>query len=342
MMLSPAVAALAAADFSAIVPHFAGAGFSVSEPAAGIVQIVGDPSRPSVLLSVGVHGDETAPIVLLAHLLDALALQPHQLAVNLMIVVGNIDAIRQARRFIDVDLNRLFCRERGVLSASSEALRADELMLASRTFFTRAAGARLHLDLHTTIRGSLYPTFAMIPHGIGATERQALIALLGQAGIAAVILNRSVASTFSAYTADQLGATSATVELGQVGALGDNDPDRFAAASATLARTLRDDVAPAMPPVPLVPLVPQAPLVFEVVQEIIKHSEAFRMTFDGTTPNFTALPRDALIATDGSVEYRVGHDEERVVFPNPSVRIGFRAGLMVVRRDVPVVLGATR
>jgi succinylglutamate desuccinylase len=324
MTLSRAVAALAAADFSAIVPHFVAAGFSVSEPADGVVQIVGDPSRASVLLSVGVHGDETAPIELLAQLLDTLARQPHQLAVNLMIVVGNIAAIRQAQRFIEVDLNRWFCRERGLLSAAAEAARADELMLASRAFFTRAAGPRLHLDLHTAIRGSLYPTFAMIPHGIAATDRQALIALLGHAGIAAVILNRSVASTFSAYTAAQHGVTSATVELGQVSALGDNDPARFAATSATLARTLRGEAAPALP---------QVPLVFEVVQDIIKHSEAFRMTFDGSTPNFTALPRDALIATDGALEYRVGQDEERVVFPNPAVRIGFRAGLMVVRCD---------
>ncbi|MFT5963107.1 MAG: succinylglutamate desuccinylase [Burkholderiaceae bacterium] len=333
MTLSPAVAALAAADFSGIVPHFVRAGFSVSEPAAGIVQIVSDPSRASVLLSVGVHGDETAPIELLAHLLDTLARQPHQLAVNLMIVVGNIAAIRQARRFIDVDLNRLFCRERGALSAVAEALRADELMLASRAFFARAAGTRLHLDLHTAIRDSLYPTFAMIPHGIATTDRQALIALLGHAGIAAVILNRSAASTFSAYTAAQLGAASATVELGQISALGDNDPGRFAQTSATLARTLRGDSAPTLPVVPM---------VFEVVQEIIKHSEAFQMSFDGTTGNFTALPRDAVIATDGAHEYRVGHDEELVVFPNPAVRVGFRAGLMVVRCDMPALFGSTR
>lgn len=322
MTLPPAVAALAVADFSGIVPHFVAAGFAVTEPAAGVLQIVGDPSRASVLLSVGVHGDETAPIELLAHLLDALAHQPDQLAVNLMIVVGNIAAIRQGRRYLDVDLNRLFCRERGVLSAVVEATRADELMRASSAFFTRASGPRWHLDLHTAIRGSVYPTFAMIPDGSDAVRRLALIALLGHAGIEAVILNRSVASTFSAYTAAQFGATSATVELGQVSALGDNDAGRFAATSATLARMLRGESAPE---------VAVEPLVFEVVQEIIKHSEAFRMSFDGATPNFTALPRNAVIATDGTHEYRVGHDEELVVFPNPAVRIGFRAGLMVVR-----------
>jgi succinylglutamate desuccinylase len=29
--------------------------------------------------------------------------------------------------------------------------------------------------------------------------------------------------------------------------------------------------------------------------------------------------------------YSVFHEEERVVFPNPDVRVGLRAGLMVVR-----------
>ena len=34
---------------------------------------------------------------------------------------------------------------------------------------------------------------------------------------------------------------------------------------------------------------------------------------------------------DGETVYRVEHDEELVVFPNPDVRVGLRAGLMVTR-----------
>jgi succinylglutamate desuccinylase len=47
-------------------------------------------------------------------------------------------------------------------------------------------------------------------------------------------------------------------------------------------------------------------------------------------PNFTAFPAGTELAHDGDYRYRVSHDEERIVFPNPKVKPGLRAGLMVV------------
>ncbi|MET0983266.1 MAG: succinylglutamate desuccinylase/aspartoacylase family protein, partial [Telluria sp.] len=57
----------------------------------------------------------------------------------------------------------------------------------------------------------------------------------------------------------------------------------------------------------------------------------FRMGFSRETPNFASLKRGDVIATDGETVYTVFHEEEMVVFPNPDVRVGLRAGLMVVR-----------
>ena len=85
--LPPAVRALAEADFSAIAPRFTAAGFTVAEPADGIITIRAgggddddddddDDARPAVLVSVGVHGDETGPIEVVAYLLDALSPSP--------------------------------------------------------------------------------------------------------------------------------------------------------------------------------------------------------------------------------------------------------------------------
>jgi succinylglutamate desuccinylase len=71
--------------------------------------------------------------------------------------------------------------------------------------------------------------------------------------------------------------------------------------------------------------------VFRVAQEVIKLSDSFAMGLSKSTPNFAPLKRGDVIATDGDTVYTVFHEEELVVFPNPDVRVGLRAGLMVVR-----------
>ena len=37
-----------------------------------------------------------------------------------------------------------------------------------------------------------------------------------------------------------------------------------------------------------------------------------------------------MLAEDGDYRYEVTRDEERIVFPNPTVKPGLRAGLMVI------------
>lgn len=322
---SSTVRALADADFTEIADNFANAGFDVRLPAPGILQLSSVTHmlrRPRLLLSVGVHGDETAPIEMLAHLLPALATTPQALAVDLMVAVGNLAAITQGKRFIDADLNRLFRADRGALQSSAEAARADAIMRATAKFFAGADADKWHLDLHTAIRPSHYPTFAVVPAEIADTRKNVLLGWLGRAGIGAAILNNKPAGTYSAWTVATFGAASATVELGQVSALGSNDPERFRDTRDALDSFLRTARIPADG---------NRPDVFRVTQELVKHSEAFHMAVDGNTWNFTALEPGSVIATDGDVVYRVGTDTEYIVFPNPEVRSGLRAGLMVVR-----------
>ncbi|HYC43239.1 MAG TPA: succinylglutamate desuccinylase [Noviherbaspirillum sp.] len=318
------VRALAEGDFTHIADSFANAGFKVRLPARGILQVVSSTHmlrRPRLLLSVGIHGDETAPIEMLGQLLATLEREPHALAVDLMVAVGNLAAIAEGKRFLDADLNRMFRSERGDLDTAAEAARADAIMRATASFFAAPDADKWHLDLHTAIRPSLYPTFAVVPAVIAATRRDALLGLLGRAGIQAAILNTKPAGTYSAYSATSFGAASATVELGQVGVLGSNDLGVAAATSATLDRFMRTGR-----------LEPDEarPRVFRVTQELVKQSDAFRMAFGRDTQNFTALPPGSVIAEDGDTIYRVGSETEYVVFPNPDVRAGLRAGLMVV------------
>ena len=323
--LPDAVRAIAEADFGALARRFADAGLAVAQPAAGMLTVKSatpDPARASVLVSVGVHGDETGPIEVLAYVLDALADMPAQLAVDLMVCVGNVDAIAAGKRFIDADLNRMFRAERGALAGTAEAARADAMIAATDAFFAHAGPLRWHLDLHTAIRPSVYPTFAIVPDLIAEQGKAALIAWLGQAAIGAIIMNPKSAGTYSYYSAEFHGAAASTVELGRVGTLGQNDLSLFADVHAALDALLRgQDAGPAR----------VQPHVFKVAQEVIKLSDDFTMAFGRSTQNFTALKQGDTIATDGATVYRVQHAEELVVFPNPDVRVGLRAGLMVVR-----------
>lgn len=311
-------------DFTEIAHRFAIAGFDVQLPAAGVLQLayVTHVVRPRLLLSVGVHGDETAPIEMVAQLLHALSTTPAALAVDLMIVVGNLAAIAEGKRFVDADLNRLFRVDRGELQSSSEAARADDIMHATAAFFADSDADKWHLDLHAAIRPSHYPTFAVVPAEIADIRKNRLLAWLGRAGIGAAILNNKPAGTFSAWTVARFGAASATVELGQVSALGSNDPERFCDTRDALDSFIRTARIPAEG---------NRPDMFRVTQELVKHSEAFHMAMDANTWNFTGVEPGSVIATDGGVTYRAGGVTEYIVFPNPDVRPGLRTGLMVVR-----------
>ncbi|MCS0583307.1 succinylglutamate desuccinylase [Massilia pinisoli] len=320
------IRALAEGDFGEVAARFAEAGFTVGQPAKGVLTVKAAtpaPDRPAVLLSVGVHGDETGPIEMVAYAIDALSRTPHELAVDLMLCVGNIDAIAAGKRFIDADLNRMFRDQRGDLAGTFEAGRADTLIAATAAFFDGSGPRRWHLDLHTAIRASRYPRFAIVPELIADAPRRELIAWLGMGGIDAVIMNPASAGTYSYWTAERYGTAGTTVELGRIGTLGQNDLSQFAAMADALAGLLRGHVQAGG----------TAPIVFNTAQSITKLSDAFTMSFGRDTENFTPLKKGEVIARDGETVYTVQHDEECVVFPNPDVRVGLRAGIMVVRAD---------
>jgi succinylglutamate desuccinylase len=310
--------ALARGDTLKATEPFTKAGLEVDLPCRGIVTIsaantIEKPLR--LMISAGIHGDETAPIEMLAQLLLELGQNPRQLTVDVMIVIGNLPAIAQGRRFVEMDMNRLFVSDSSKSQATVDAQRAAEIMHATDLFFSGREERKWHLDLHTTIRPSLYPSFAVIPD---------VFAQLAGAGIEAAILNNKPAGTFSAYTAVQYGAVSCTVELGRVGKFGENDLSTLTSPCNALHALLRGQSHGSWQ---------SMPQVFTVVQELIKFSDQFTLELDGSVKNFTPVKKGKILAQDGAHLYQVKHDTEYIVFPNPDVHIGQRAGLMVARTD---------
>jgi succinylglutamate desuccinylase len=273
----------------------------------------------SVLASAGIHGDETAPIELLSLLVADIANGRAPLAARMLVILGNIGAMRAGERYLDDDLNRLFSGRHASLRDSREAPRAAQLEHAARTFFDDAAHPKWHIDMHTAIRASVFEQFALLPH-TGAPLARAMFDWLRDARLQAVLLHREKGNTFTHFTAKESGALACTLELGKVRPFGQNDLARFAASDAALRRLIAGEAASE-----------HAPLrVFTVVAQIDKKSQDFVLNVASDVPNFTAFPSGTELARDGDYRYRVSHDEERIVFPNAKVKPGLRAGLMVI------------
>ncbi|NPT70310.1 succinylglutamate desuccinylase [Paraburkholderia sp. RL16-012-BIC-B] len=285
---------------------------------------VRDDGTRSVLVSAGVHGDETAPIELLSYLVRDIAQGDAALTCRLLVILGNVDAMRDACRYRDDDLNRLFSGRHEQVPHSHEAPRAAALERAATQFFAAASqepGGRWHVDMHTAIRPSAFEQFALLPH-TGKPFSRAMFEWLGEARISAVLLHTTKGNTYSHFTAQACGAEACTLELGKVRPFGQNDLARFAGADEALrhllAGTKNGNVPAAMP------------RVFTVIDQLTKQSDAFELLVATDVPNFTPFVKDTVLARDGDYHYTVRHDEERLVFPNATVKPGLRAGLLVV------------
>jgi succinylglutamate desuccinylase len=273
----------------------------------------------SVLASAGIHGDETAPIEMLSRLVADIANGRAPLAARMLVILGNLDAMRAGTRYIGDDLNRLFSGRYKHLPQSHEAPRAAELESLALAFFDGVTHAKWHIDMHTAIRASVFEQFALLPY-TGEPLARAMFDWLRDARLQAVLLHKEKSNTFVHFTAQHAKALACTLELGKVRRFGENDLARFAASDAALRRLIADEA-----------LQEQAPLrVFTVVAQIDKQSERFVLNVANDVPNFTAFPSGTELAHDGDYRYRVTHEEERIVFPNPRVKPGLRAGLMVI------------
>lgn len=277
----------------------------------------------SVLASAGIHGDETAPIELLSFLVRDMAHGRVALACRLLVILGNVQAMRESCRYIDDDLNRLFSGRHAQLPESREAPRAVALERIAMRFFADAPdapGARWHIDMHTAIRASVFEQFALLPH-TGAPLSRSMFEWLRDARIAAVLLHTTKGNTYSHFTAESCGADACTLELGKVRPFGQNDLSRFVGADHAVRQLIAGEAGNASLALPR---------VFTVIDQITKKSDAFELLLAKDVANFTAFGRDTVLARDGDYRYVVRHDEERIVFPNATVKPGLRAGLLVV------------
>ncbi len=278
-----------------------------------------------IILSAGIHGNETGPIEWLDRLCADLLHERLHCRHALLLILGNPRAIQEGTRFVEENLNRLFPLPDPAPTPSLESARADLLMRATR----RAASTEvpcLHLDLHTAIRRSLKPTFAICPTLPSACLDSPRLQLLGHCGIQAAIHQTVVSRTFSGWTFQAFGATSFTLELGQVAAFGHNPPEL----TLKLDQTIRDMLTQSGPsPWQSLSAPRQIPEQFRVASSVTKSSTGFHLCVADDAPNFTPLEPGELVWRDGEESWRIEGDTLYVLFPNNRVKPGERAALLV-------------
>ncbi|PRD20577.1 UNVERIFIED_CONTAM: ltaE [Trichonephila clavipes] len=74
--------------------------------------------------------------------------------------------------------------------------------------------------------------------------------------------------------------------------------------------------------------------LFAVSREIIKHSDSFQLHLPADIENFTELKPGYLLAEDiADTRWLVEEQGARIIFPNPRVKNGLRAGILIVPDD---------
>jgi len=287
----------------------------------GILELTPDvvaPDARGVVISAGIHGNETAPIELVGELLAALEVGRLTLGAPLLVILGNIPSIRARTRFVTTNLNRLFKRD--LDQTGDEPQRARELMRAVDNFFAKHPDQPLHLDLHTAIRDSRYPRFAVVPYT--ETQPESRWPGLAAAGMQAVLLQHQHSWTFSHYSRHYHAAEAYTLELGKVRPFGENDLDALGGMRAWLAalaegRPFSADSLDGL-------------RFFQVAFELMRTSESFRLTFAEDVANFTEFAvGETLTEDDATGAFTVQEAPLSVVFPNAQVELNARAALLV-------------
>jgi succinylglutamate desuccinylase len=289
-------------------------------------------SDKDIVLSCGVHGNETAPIEICDELVKGILTGEIVVKQRVLFLFGNLPSMDIAKRFVEENMNRLFSGEHQNLASgqqmNNERRRAKQLEDVVKTFYLGVVAeqdrCRFHYDLHTAIRTSKNDKFAVYPFQNGKPWDKYQLQILLACGVNTILLSGSATTTFSYYSVNEFNAQGFTVELGKVMPFGQNDMEKFSGLVSTLSKLICGaDLA-------LKKYDDADFLIYEVNQVINKQHDDFVLNFSLDAPNFSDFPKDHLLASETGCDYRAQFEGEAIVFPNANVEIGQRALLTVI------------
>jgi succinylglutamate desuccinylase len=297
------------------------------------------PSK-SIVISSGIHGNETAPIEIVQQLISDIVTQKIQVKHRTLFIMGNPVAMNIAKRFQTENLNRLFCGKHQELTPCFEKFRASKLEDYVSDFFnagmtqstsdnssdntSESQVTNYHYDLHTAIRDSKYEKFAIYPYQAGKPWDKEQLSFMASCGVNTILFGHGPSGTFSYFSSANFAAHAFTIELGKVRPFGENDMANFQAMTDNLSALVSDEE------ITLKNFDNNDFNLFEALGDITKVSDKFELYIADKASNFTDYPVGTLLSTDTNQEYRTTLPGESIVFPNANVGNGQRAVLMVV------------
>ncbi|WP_440904171.1 succinylglutamate desuccinylase [Catenovulum sp. SX2] len=300
----------------------------IKQHSAGILELI--PAtlvKHSLILSCAVHGDETAPVEVLDKILADIVVGKIHLNTHLVIVFANIAAIKQNKRYIDTNLNRLFTTDllnKPTQAGNYEEHRAEQICTCLAKIYSAGLYPfRTHLDLHCSIKPSIYPIFAVKPVKLVGGPVVVYNTPL-RYPVQAIIHARKPSSTLSFYTCNLLACSSATLELGKSAKLYNNQ--------SNLLRQIYVHLVEGLACTELIPrFCVHSDRHFVVSDEIVKHNKFFHFISPDVLVNFHPLVHAQPFVRLSGTETIDSFGEEFICFANQQVEIGHRAALILKR-----------
>jgi len=281
--------------------------------------------QKNIIISSGIHGNETAPIEIVQQLVADIITAKTQVKHRTLFIIGNPVSMNISKRFETENLNRLFCGKYQHIDNCFEKERAERLENYVADFFNQQPDAtNYHYDLHTAIRASKHEKFAIYPYQGEKPWSKQQLSFMHHCGVSTILFGHGPSGTFSYLSSAQFNAHAFTIELGKVKKFGENDMANFSAMTNGLHALISqaDHIVPEFDH--------NKVTLFKALGDITKETDDFSLYIANDARNFTDFPVGTLLAMDSGKEYRTKEQGESIIFPNANVGNGQRAALMVI------------
>ena len=295
-------------------------------------QLLDNNANKNIIISSGIHGNETAPIEIVQQLVVDIITHKTQVKHRTLFIIGNPVSMNIAKRFQSENLNRLFCGKYKTIQPCYEKHRAKKLELYVSDFFTSKHSALVidhsasnyHYDLHTAIRNSKYEKFAIYPYQGEKPWDKEQLSFMNACGVNTILFGHAPSGTFSYFSSANYSAYAFTVELGKVKPFGENNMPSFSPMYDTLTLFISAQE------IQLKAFDNSDYTLFNVLTDITKETDNFKLLVDDSVSNFTNYSIGTQLSSDDENNYFTTQNGESIVFPNAHVGKGQRAALIVV------------